>query len=384
MKIAYVCSGPVPSLAANSVHVMKMCAAMAENEHQVTLLSPTYQADRAKVRVRDVFRHYGVKRSFRHVTIPSIRLPRVAVRSHRFFLRSILRLMRPDLVYTRVPEAALLAADLGLRVILERHDTFSEESKRYATIFEAVARHRNCVAIVVISHALKTELSKQFSLPGSCFIVAADAADRVDDVKPLLFESNRPRAGYAGHLYSGKGIEVIDKLARSMPDVDFHILGGTADDIAAQSARMSGLSNVVFHGHLPPVMVPEYIKAFDVLLAPYQEKVSVSGGRGDVSRWMSPLKIFEYMASRRPMVASDLPVLREVLNHEVNCLLVPPADYDAWEAQVRRVLDDAVLAEGIAEQAYCEFLERYTWKARAENILRAVTQAEKSLEVQAA
>jgi len=84
------------------------------------------------------------------------------------------------------------------------------------------------------------------------------------------------------------------------------------------------------------------------------------------------------------MVASDLPVLREVLNHEVNCLLAPPADYGAWEAQVRRVLDDAVLAQGIADQAYCEFLERYTWKARAENILRAVTQPEKSLEVQTA
>ena len=106
----------------------------------------------------------------------------------------------------------------------------------------------------------------------------------------------------------------------------------------------------------------------DVLLAPYQEDTRVPGGL-NTARWMSPIKIFEYMASRKPILCSDLPVLREVLCHEENALLLPPREPQAWASALARLNSDAALAERLAETALRNFEERHTWQERARKIL---------------
>ena len=82
----------------------------------------------------------------------------------------------------------------------------------------------------------------------------------------------------------------------------------------------------------------------------------------------SPLKLFDYMAAGVPIVASDLPALREVLRHEENALLARPDDPDAFAAAVRRMLADPVLAGRLGRQARAD-VRRYSWEARAEALL---------------
>jgi glycosyltransferase involved in cell wall biosynthesis len=96
------------------------------------------------------------------------------------------------------------------------------------------------------------------------------------------------------------------------------------------------------------------------------------GGKKESSRWMSPLKIFEYMAERKAIVCSDLPVLREVLNDRVSSWLVPPADFAAWVAALRTLETDAPLrlSLGLAAQRY--FLAHHTWQQRPEIIFEVL------------
>jgi glycosyltransferase involved in cell wall biosynthesis len=109
----------------------------------------------------------------------------------------------------------------------------------------------------------------------------------------------------------------------------------------------------------------------DVLLMPYQKSVSIGVARQDTARWMSPMKMFEYMASGVPLVSSDLPVLREVLEEGRNALLVAPSDPQAWVAAVDRLAVDAGFAAHLGATAHANYREHHTWAARARRLLEA-------------
>ena len=154
--------------------------------------------------------------------------------------------------------------------------------------------------------------------------------------------------------------------------------GGNAKDVERWKAITGPPANLIFHGHVSPAEADGYRLAMDVLIAPYQQEVHNAGGSQDIARWMSPLKIFEYMAAGKPIIASDLPVLREVLQHNRQALLVPPADVDGWQQAVRR-LSDPRLRGQLGEQALRTFQQSHTWKQRANLVLHGLELPQLSL-----
>lgn len=109
----------------------------------------------------------------------------------------------------------------------------------------------------------------------------------------------------------------------------------------------------------------------DVLLMPYQKSVSIGVAGQDTAQWMSPMKMFEYMAGGVPLVSSDLPVLREVLEEGRNALLVAPGDPQAWVAAVDRLAFDPGFAAYLGANAHADYQQHYTWVARARLLLEA-------------
>lgn len=369
MRIIYIANSPVPSQAANSVHVMKMAQALAQLGHQVSLWTPRYNK-KQEIRCDDIYAYYGVKNIFTKKNIPYFKLPKLRAISHYGFIAAYLFIYRPHVVYTRDITAAYVTAKLGVPVIFERHDIFSAAQERQVREFQYLLNSGSLLRTVVISDALRKRLIKEYHINPEKIIVAHDGADpQPKEISPVTLPSCVLNVGYTGHLYKGKGGEIIVLLARSMPDVMFHLVGGKEEDIDRLRRASNGLNNILFHGHVPPSTIPSFLSAFDVLLAPYQETVNVSGGKGDVSKWMSPLKIFEYMASGKPMIVSDLPVLREVLRNRENSLLCPPADADAWAGAIRELINHPELATKISGNALNDFNAHYSWKARAKNIL---------------
>ena len=372
MRLAYFSSSTIPSREANSVHVMKMCQALARQGHEVLLAS--IAGDGA---TGDDFARYGVEPCFeliRHAvrgrSIPArlgyaFAAPRLVRRAGR----------RPDLVYGRHLPSISVAARWNVPVIFESHQAPSPTER----FFERRLFSRpNFARLVVISGALRDEYRRLHrTLSPQRILVAPDAADPPPDVAPevppdvaaaIRRSPGRLQVGYVGHLYPGKGVEVVIELARRLPEMDFHVVGGTDSDLAAMRSRVNGGGNLVFHGHVAPERTEAYRRAMDVLLAPYQHRVRAAGGRAEIGRWMSPLKIFEYMASRRPMIVSDLPVLREVIVDGETGLLAPPGDLDAWVGAVQRLRDPA-LRSRLADRASMVWRERHTWSRRAEHVL---------------
>jgi len=198
---------------------------------------------------------------------------------------------------------------------------------------------------------------------------APDAADPMTTAEADPGDSERRvRVGYVGSLYPGRGVELILEIARRVPEHDFEVVGGTDEDLE----RLRGLecsSNVTFHGFVEHGDLEACYSRLDVLLMPYQRRVLAFTGRSDISRWFSPMKMFEYMAAGRPIVASDLPVLREVLRDGENALLVNPDDIEGWVVALRRLAEHPALRRSLAQTALGEFTRLHTCDARARLVL---------------
>ncbi len=368
MRILYLSISYVPSRRASSVQVMKMCAALARRGHRVTLVSKRCPS-RQEPRVADDFAFYGVDPAFSLAKLPRPAAPGGAL-LHTLALARLLAARRReiDLVYGRDPVGTRLAAAVGLPVVFEAHAPPAGALSRrlHAGIFAA----RRFRRLVTISHALRERFE---ALPGcpppGRMRVAHDAADPLaDGVAAAFAQRPGPHLGYVGHLYPGKGVEILVELARRMPESTVHAVGGAPADLERLAAEPLP-RNLVLHGFVAPARLPGFYRSFDLLLMPYGRRVEGASGRTDISAWMSPLKMFEYMAAGRPIVSSDLPVLREVLTDGRNALLAPPGDADAWEAAVRRLLGDADLGRRLAAAALGDFERRHTWDARAGEVL---------------
>jgi glycosyltransferase involved in cell wall biosynthesis len=351
--------------------VMKMCQAFANNGHDVTLLAR--RPNRTPAADFNDYAYYGVKPIVEIVKCPLPEIKLVGSLMQALWARrAVNRLPAPDLFYARRAYNLAAVAHLKRPMILEVHNLPS--NRQLKLVIGWLLRQPHFSRLVTISAALRDAYRQLYpELPESKIIIAHDGAD-----DPLLedFPSGRLvgardgllQVGYVGHLYPGRGIDMLAALAATMPEIDFHIIGGSDKDIR-QWQHAVQCDNLIFHGFVSPGDVSRYSKQFDVTLAPYQRQVSVHGGGGNTVNFMSPLKIFEYMALGKAIVCSDLPVLREVLTDQVNALLVPPEDVAAWTAAIYRLQSDKSLRKQLGDAARHDFLTHYSWQMRARKVL---------------
>lgn len=374
MRISYISQSTVPSRAANSIHVMKMCQALARGGHDVTLLTMDTAAGRERG-VRDVYGYHGVAACFDIQNIPA---PRMRGGSAVYGLLAARRAktLKPDVVYGRHLAGCYFAAKLGLPVIFEAHHPWDDRRDIDAFMLSGLVRDPRLQRFVVITEALKVYYAARYAGLADKLFVAADGADPVArDVRPVALagQGERLQVGYAGHLYAGKGMEIVSELAQRCDWADFHIVGGKDQDRAFWQARCAGLENLTFHGHVSPSEVATYIMAFDVALLPNQRVIGIGQARQrDIGSFTSPLKAFEYMAAGRAILASDLPVLREVFTDQADALLCAPDAIEMWEQALAKLRDDPDMRERLGNAARAKFLEHYTWQVRAAAVLGAL------------
>lgn len=364
MKIYYLSSSIIPSQLANSVNVMKMCEAFAYNGHEVTL----FARHGAWLSSKDIFASYGVGKVFqiRRSWRPKNIFPR-AIRTFIYLWQVKHKVQTsksiPDLFYGRDIDSFVALQHLKIPMIFEEHDGPNNDNKLAKQEF--IFKQPHFAGLVVITEALREKYLRLFpDLLANKVIVAHSGADASSRQGALINKwAGRPdslQVGYVGHLYPGKGMEIISQLAPMLQKVDFHIVGGTDSDIAYWK-RQCPFNNLIFHGFVDHAKLDAYFSAFDVLLAPYT---------GDNHGTRSPLKITEYMAACKAIISSDYPAFREILVDEKNCLLASPKIINQWVEAIQRMDSNPELRTKLAEQAFADFSSRYSWRKRAEAVLR--------------
>ena len=408
MKIAVIAPTEIPARRANTVQVMKMTQAFVSNGHETRLASPiaspAVTAGNEIERTSpghhwdDLARHYGLQHQFPIQWFPA----RSYLRRYDYSLSAVrwARRWGANLVYTRLPQAAALSSSIGTSTILEVHDY---PRGRFGThLFGRFLSGSGSRRLVVITQALVNDLLLNFDVPisssearstgepttnrGNFMIIAPDGVDlvryselptptqarrRLEKNTGLPLPRDRFTVGYTGHLYAGRGTRTLLSLAERLPEMTFLLVGGEPDQVNRLQIQVNErhLTNVVLTGFVPNQELPVYQAACEVLLMPYQKHVAASSG-GDISRYLSPMKLFEYMANARAILSSDLPVLGEILNKD-NAVLLPVGDINAWVGALQNLQLNPDHRQKLADQARRD-VQRYTWKARAGHILEGI------------
>lgn len=343
-----------------------MCNAFAQHGHEVTLYVPAFPKEEYEQVDVGVFRFYGVPESFRIRRFPW--LP-VKGRSTVYSLLATIhaKLSGSQLVYARDLKSAAMCARLGMPVIFEAHAPVKPTDE---ALFSRLITSPRFLRLVVISGVLKRMYEDAWPEIRGKIQVAHDAAD-IDHrlSQDQVYTPDRLHVGYVGHLYQGRGIDLIIELAARCPWADFEIVGGMEEDVNYWKSQPGLPENLHFHGHLSYNEAAKIRQSCQVLLAPFARELAVFGGGADTSKWMSPMKIFEYMAAARAIVCSDLPVLREVLTDGRNALLCEPENADDWQSALEILRDDKDLAQRLGRQAFNDLQSRYTWSGRAKSVL---------------
>jgi glycosyltransferase involved in cell wall biosynthesis len=372
-RLLYVSNGNIPSRWAHTVQIMKMSEALASLVPAFRLLIPGALAPRATTDAA-IFDWYGIQKGFRLSRLPmGWRLgPRDLDRSNwRLFssrARWYARLLRPRLLMTRCHETADYALRDGLPLLFETHD--GPGHPKTLELMARLARYPRLAGVITTSETLKTTFCAEGLRPEQ--VLAIPNAVDVDRFNVPSTARARARAelgvrdetflvAYTGSLRPHKGIETVIAAARLRPEYRFVTVGGDVADIVAWRADAATASNLAMLPFVPNSALPAYLAAADACLVPNSAADRTAG-------WTFSLKFYEYLASARPVVASDIPSLRAATEDGDLALLVPPDDPQAVAAALDLLHRDPALAVRLGERGRRRMAEQ-TWQHRARRVL---------------
>lgn len=404
MKLLYIANLRLPTEKAYGIQITKMCEAFAKyysnvaNKHansvnkiEVELIAP-YRRNNIK---EDFFQYYLVKRNFKFKKIwaPDFYWPgmldvaAVNIKSaiSALILSFYVLFSKADIIYSRDELPLYFLSFFRKNLVFECHK-FSNKRKYFYKRFK-----KKNIKIAVITNGLK-EVFLKFGFRQDNILVASDGVDLDDfninvsqiDARKRLFSelhweafARKKIAVYVGHLYLWKGVNIFSETARYLCEKNenylLFIFGGTnKKDIKVLKEELKNIENklhpnlapIFYFGNFPHRDVPYILKTADCAILIGNEFEIIS------TKYTSPLKMFEYMASGCPIVAQDLPSFREVLNEE-NSFLVKPSDAKALADKITSVFENDDDAKNKAAKAF-EDVQKYTWQKRAEKIIEFI------------
>jgi len=286
---------------------------------------------------------------------------------------ALLRRERPDAVLVRhaLRFSALAAARLlGVPVVLEVNAPVPYEIRCYRPgmrllpgVSDWVERQilRSADRVFVVSSPLRDYFIRHGADPDRIAVVPNGAdpgrfhPSAADGPLRARFPG-QTLVGFAGSFARFHGIEL---LAEAIPRARQALFVLVGDGPAAGDLRARRYPNVVFLGRQPRERMPAILAAMDLLVAPYPAQDFF---------YFSPIKLFEYMASGRAVLAPRLGQFTEVIEHGRNGWLYDPSVRGAFTYGLRCLLDDAPLRSRLGAEARRTLEDHYTWDHNAQRV----------------
>lgn len=375
MEISYIVSTRIPTEKAHGYQICKMCEEFTRICSKVELIVPTRKNNIKK----DVFAFYGIENNFKIRKIKSFDffifekyLGKVS-----FYLQSLFFLIKlffikidnTAIIYTRISGIAWLFKKRGYKVFFEAHTWPNSKNKLYRYFLKDVDGII-CNSNGTLEKHKENNFLNLFLAPNGVDLEKFKIDKNKHELrKELDLPVDKNIIMYVGHLYKWKGVDVMIKTAELMKDnfdIIFMLIGGTDNDIEKYKKIIKNkkLNNVTIVGRKANKEIPKYLRSADILLLP---NVPISQ---ESIKYTSPIKMFEYMASGIPIIASDLPSIREVLNDD-NSIIIRSDSSEKMEKAISNLLKDKKKCYKIAEQSLLD-VKKYGWGKRAKLIFEFI------------
>ncbi len=382
-SLIYISNGNLPSKMAHTIQVAKMGQALSQKLKHFELVTggdikSAFQGMNAEFQ-----NWYGLHSKYKLVRIPlhtNLNYPfPLNYENKTFFkLASLYTCLKaPSVAYTRDDRTAEMLLDIGIPVLWEQHHPIKKESPYCKLLHD-----KNLVGFVTISPKIAEAYLEQGLSPQKS-LVAHSAVDSHSFLPYQAKELARQKVSlpqqekivlYSGHLYDYKGVPTVLETALLLPEYTFVLVGGWEDDIkrVKETCNNKSINNIKVIGHVSQVDLASYLYAADILLLPTSKS-------WEQAESTSPLKLFEYMVVKRPIVASALPNIMTVLRDGENAILAEPDEPLAFKQAIEKLFANPALANSITEQAFQE-VQCFTWDNRAEKVLQFAAERLKQMD----
>lgn len=360
-KIFYISDFSLPNMSAYTIHVLKMCDAFSESYYDVRLLLPHI---RRGYKLKKIQTDYLLKSSFKILGFFETKikrsLPALLLFSYKLF-NLLKNYKKPHLIISRSIIPALFLSICGQKLFLEIHTEIKGVTK-YLFSFLRYFNFFNRIKFILINK----NLNKKLKLRDKDFIVLDDCVDCRD------FKFNKKKINscvYAGSFVKGKGVETILSIASKLPKVNFILYGNLKTLSENLYKNIVRQKNIILNDFIPYNKVANILPKNKILLMPYEKKVGVLISNIDVSDYISPLKLFDYLASGSTIIASRKKAYSHILKHKFNCFLTQSNDIREWVKTIEKVLSMPSYIKSIQKNSIQTAL-KYSWSKRVEKIIK--------------
>jgi glycosyltransferase involved in cell wall biosynthesis len=390
-RVLFIANARLPTEKAHGHAIVKMCEAYARIGLDVELWYPRRRQADPRLRVATIFEYYGVPEVFRARSLPNVdviraeswfpqRLLPFLIGAHdviwAWYVAQLAKRGRFVLHHTRNAAVALCLARAGLATLLETHNPPAGPRRMLIRRLATLPHLRGVIALTDAGRQSLVALGipdSNISVLGSC--VDLDSYKELpckDECRDKVgLPKDRQVVGYVGRFQTRgmeKGIPTLItalgtlRRERGLRPV-LLCVGGPMEPVPGYmeaAADQIPSEDLYFVDHVSSSEVPTWIRACDIGVIPFPDS-------DRFARFVSPLKAFEFQAAGVPLVASDLPALREVLTHGENAWLVKPDDPGALAQGLARLLSDEELRGSLGARGEVAVTE-HTWVRRAERI----------------
>ena len=351
-NINYICEVNYPNSSAYSIHVMKMCDAFREINFNTKLYVPFFSGKTKKLEI-----DYNLKNK---INIKKIFKKRT---KFNFLLRiyysfNILKNTQGNetLYISRSTIFAILATLINKNIILELHHPMSGLTKIIFDFFNFLGFLKKLKFIFIHKN-----LTGIFKIKKNNYLCLDDAIDLFDFQVSKKSDFKKNTCVYVGSFHEGKGIEIIEKISKKLPKINFHLYG----DKSFLKKKIFN-KNVKFYDFVKYNKVPSILNTYHVALMPYGNKVIGRMQNINLVNYMSPLKMFDYLASQNIIIASKLKVYDHILKHKKNSIIIE--NEKDWENWIELIFKSPKKFSYIKKNAF-KTAKKFTWKNRATKIV---------------